>query len=284
MAGAKPKPKGVVRALNRLTPEQFTLVCSEIGYPEVTLPGSSQAARASALVEKMRGEADFAALVRAVNRVHPGVWRAAPVRGSITSVVYGALAFAIVLGIGGLALALILSGAEPAIESTPTLAATLAPTRTPIPTITYTPSPTSLPTETATPTPTATSTRGAAPAIATPAPTATSTALPVSIVYRPVELQKPAGGSRHYPGETVEFRWVLRDASLQADERYLMRFYLNGALVDSYLTPDPWRFYVVPDGATGELAWTVTVVKVDAAGGVIGPLSPESDPAIVIWQ
>jgi len=40
----------------------------------------------------------------------------------------------------------------------------------------------------------------------------------------------------------------------------------------------------VPDGATGELAWTVTVVKVDAAGGVIGPLSPESDPAIVIWQ
>ena len=283
MAGAKPKPKDVVRALNRLTPEQFALVCSEIGYPEVTLPGSTQAVKASALVEKVHGEADFAVLVRAVNRVNPGAWRAAPVRGSISSVVYGVLAFAVVFGIGGLVLALILSGAEPAAEPIPTPAETLAPTRTPIPTFTYTPSPTPVPTETATPTPTATSTRRAAPAILTQAPTATITA-PVSVVYREVEPQKPAGGSRYYAGETVEFRWILRDASIQADERYLMRFYLNGAVVDTYLTPDPWRYYVVPDGATGEFAWTVTVVKVDAAGNIIGPLSPESDPVIVIWQ
>jgi len=28
----------------------------------------------------------------------------------------------------------------------------------------------------------------------------------------------------------------------------------------------------------------VTVVKVDAAGNVIGPLSPESDPVTIVWQ
>jgi len=181
-------------------------------------------------------------------------------------------------------MALILSGVQPGAELIPAATATLAPTRTPIPTFTYTPSPTSLPTETATPTPTATSARRAASAVPAQAPTATSTAPPVSIVYGKVEPLKPPGGSRYYAGETVEFRWVLRDASIQADERYWMRLYLNGAVVDSYFTPDPWRYYAVPDGARGEFAWTVTVVKVDAAGNVIGPLSPESDPVTIVWQ
>ena len=64
MAGAsKPTPKDTVRALNRLTAEQFARVCSEIGYLEVTLPGDTQTAKASALVGKLRGEADFAVLV-----------------------------------------------------------------------------------------------------------------------------------------------------------------------------------------------------------------------------
>jgi len=285
MAGAsKPTPKDTVRALNRLTAEQFARVCSEIGYLEVTLPGDTQTAKASALVGKLRGEADFAVLVRAINRVNPGAWRAVPVRGSLSSAVYGVLAFAVVFGIGGLVMALILSGVQPGAELIPAATATLAPTRTPIPTFTYTPSPTSLPTETATPTPTATSARRAASAVPAQAPTATSTAPPVSIVYGKVEPLKPPGGSRYYAGETVEFRWVLRDASIQADERYWMRLYLNGAVVDSYLTPDPWRYYPVPDGAQGEFAWTVTVVKVDAAGNVIGPLSPESDPVTIVWQ
>src|SRR3990172_2109492 len=285
MAGAsKPTPKDTVRALNRLTAEQFARVCSEIGYLEVTLPGDTQTAKASALVGKLRGEADFAVLVRAINRVNPGAWRAVPVRGSLSSAVYGVLAFAVVFGIGGVGMALIFSGAQPGAELIPAATATLAPTRTPIPTFTYTPSPTSLPTETATPTPTATSARRAASAVPAQAPTATSTAPPVSIVYGKVEPLKPPGGSRYYAGETVEFRWVLRDASIQADERYWMRLYLNGAVVDSYFTPDPWRYYAVPDGARGEFAWTVTVVKVDAAGNVIGPLSPESDPVTIVWQ
>jgi len=285
MAGAsKPTPKDTVRALNRLTAEQFARVCSEIGYLEVTLPGDTQTAKASALVGKLRGEADFAVLVRAINRVNPGAWRAVPVRGSLSSAVYGVLAFAVVFGIGGLVMALILSGVQPGAELIPAATATLAPTRTPIPTFTYTPSPTSLPTVTATPTPTATSARRAASAVPAQAPTATSTAPPVSIVYGKVEPLKPPGGSRYYAGETVEFRWVLRDASIQADERYWMRLYLNGAVVDSYFTPDPWRYYAVPDGARGEFAWTVTVVKVDAAGNVIGPLSPESDPVTIVWQ
>jgi len=281
---SKPTPKDAARALNRLTPEQFARVCSEIGYPEVTLPGSTQTAKASALAGKLRGEADLAVLVRAINRVNPGAWRAVPARGSLSSAVYGVLAFAVVFGIGGLVMALILSGVEPGAELIPTATETRAPTRTPIPTFTYTPSPTSLPTATATPTPTATFARRAASAVPVQAPTATSTAPPVSIVYREVEPLKPPGGSRYYRGETVEFRWVLRDASIQVDERYLMRLYLNGAVVDSYLTPDPWRYYPVPDGAQGEFAWTVTVVKVDAAGNVIGPLSPESDPVTIVWQ
>jgi hypothetical protein len=285
MAGAsKPMLKDTVRALNRLTAEQFARVCSEIGYLEVTLPGNTQTAKASALVGKLRGEAELAALVRAINRVNPGAWRAVPVRGLLSSAVYGVLAFAVVFGIGGLAVALILSSVEPGAGPIPTATETPAPTRTPIPTFTYTPSPTSLPTEIATPTPTATSTRQAAPAATVQTPTATSTAPPVSIVYRKVEPLNPPRGSRHYPGATVEFRWVLRDASLQADERYWMRLYQNGVVVDSYLTPDSWRYYPVPGGAKGESAWTVTVVKLDSAGNVIGPLSPESDPVIVIWQ
>jgi len=283
-SASKPIPKDVLRALNRLTREQFARVCSEIGYPEVTLPGHTQAAKAAALVGKLQGEADFAVLVRGINRVNPGAWRAMPVRSSWSSAVYGVLAFAVVVGIGGLVMALILSGAEPAAEPVPTATETLAPTRTPIPTFTYTPSPTSFPTETVTPTPTATSTRRAASGGPAQAPTATSTAPPVSIVYGKVEPLKPPGGSRYYPGETVEFRWVLRDAAIQADERYLMRLYLSGAVVDSYLTPDAWRYYAAPSGATGEFAWTVTVVKVDAAGNVIGPLSPESDPVTIVWQ
>jgi hypothetical protein len=276
---SKPTPTDAARALNRLTPEQFARVCSEIGYPEVTLPGSTQTTKASALVGKLRGAADLAVLVRAINRVNPGAWRAVPVRGSLSTAVYGVLAFAVVFGIGGLVVALILSSVEPAAEPIPTATETLAPTRTPIPTFTYTPSPTLLPTETATPTPTATSTRRAAQA-----PTATSTVPPVSIVYREIEPLRPLRGSRFYSGDTVEFRWVLRDAALQADERYWMRLYQHGAVVDSYLTSDPWRFYPVPDGAKGEFAWTVTVVKMDSAGNIIGPLSPESDPVTVVWQ
>ena len=77
---------------------------------------------------------------------------------------------------------------------------------------------------------------------------------------------------------------ILQGEEVIADERYLMRLYQNGAVVDGYLTSDPWRYYPVPDGAKGEFAWTVTVVKVDPAGNVIGLLSPESDPVTIVWQ
>lgn len=229
MAGAStPTPQDAARALNRLTPDQFAQVCSEIGYPEVTLPGATQAARAAALVEKTKGRPDFAALVRAINRVDPQAWRAVPARAAVSSLVYGLIAFVALLGIGGLALVLILSGAESTAELPPTPTETLAPTRTPVPTLTYTPPPTSVPSDTPTSSATSTPTRDPALASATRRPTATDTVSPtplVSVIYPRVEPLRPHSGYSAYPGTTVEFRWILRDVTPAPDEQYLMRLY-----------------------------------------------------------
>jgi hypothetical protein len=282
MASAStPTPKDVARALHRLTADQFTQVCSEIGYPEVTLPGSTQAAKATALVERTQGGPDFVVLVRAVNRVDPNAWRSAPARRTISSFVYGLIAFFGLLLVGGLVLVLVLSGTESAAEISPTPTETLAPTRTPVPTITHTPSLTLEPSATLTPSLTATPSRAGPATTPTAGSTSTHTPTPpppVSIIYPAVEPQRPQSGTLALAGATVEFRWILRDFSIAADERYLMRLYAGDNVVDNYLTSDPWRFYPVPLGAIGDFTWTVTVVKVDDEGHVIGPLSPESDP------
>ena len=98
------------------------------------------------------------------------------------------------------------------------------------------------------------------------------------MIYVKVDLQKPASGYRANPGEEVVFRWLLRSAPIAADERYWMRIRTtDGAVVDNYLTSDPWRYYRVPSGAVGVFTWTVTVVKVDAANSILGAASPESD-------
>ena len=281
MAGRpRPTPADVERALKRLTPDQFSQVCSEIGRLEVTLPGATQAAKASALVAMTRGQSDFIVLVRAVNRVDPKVWRAAPARVALPSLVLSIGAFVVIVGIGVLALVVVLSGSEQAAQVIPTPTQTLAATRTPVPTFTHTPSPTPQPTATLTSSPTATATRAPVTrAAGGPAPSATPTPTPpVSITYPAVELQQPRSPYSAYPAEVVEFRWTFRGRTLTADERYWMRLYASdGSLADSYITSDSWRYYGVPSGATGSFTWTVTVVKIDAAGNVIGPLSPESD-------
>jgi len=280
MAGMpQPAPAEVERALKRLTADQFSRVCGEIGMPEVTLPGATQAAKAASLVALTQGHADFAALIRAIHRIDPNARRPVPAAPrALSSLVLSLGAFVVIIGLGALVLVFVLSGSEQAAQVVPTATATLAPTRTPVPTFTYTPTPTSLPTATFSPTPTETSTRAPRPtATFGPAPTATATPPPpVSIIYAAPELQLPRSGYRAYPSETVEFRWVLRGATLASDERYLMRLYsADGLLVDTYLTSDPWRYYAVPSGANGTFRWTVTMVRVDAAGNVIGPLSPE---------
>jgi len=287
MPGAR-APQEVERALKRLTPEQFSQVCGEVGILEVTLPGATQAARAAALVERTQGHTDFAALIRAINRIDPNAWHIAPARASISSAVYGLIALVAILGIGGLVLVLVLSGSEAATQVTPTPTDTLAPTRTPVPTFTHTPTHTPVPSDTGTPTRTPTPTRQASSVASTRAvpPTPVATPSPVvSIIYPQVELLQPSSDFRASPGETVEFRWILRSSTpIASDERYLMRLYLNTQVGDAYLTPDPWRFYPVPPGANGTFGWTVTVVKVDAAGDVIGALSPESGQRTVVWQ
>lgn len=273
-----PSPKDVESALKRLPADQFSQVCSEIGMLEVTLPGGAQAAKAAALVAMTWGRSDFTALVRAINRVNPKIWLSAPARAGFSSLILSVVSVAAILGIGGLVLALIFSGSEQAAKVVPTPTQTLAATRTPVPTFTHTPSPTSLPTRTVTPTPTArpTPVPRATPTFG-PAPTATAPPPLVAIIYPKVELQRPRSGSVAHPTDTVEFRWLLRGASIARDERFLMRLYQNGIVVDSYVSSDPWRFDTVPSGRAGEFTWTVTVVKVDAANNAIGPLSPESD-------
>lgn len=289
MAGIpQPTPAEVERALKRLTADQFNLVCGEIGMLEVTLPGATQAAKAASLVAITAGHTDFAALVRALHRIDPNAWRpvsAAP--RALSSWVFSMGVFIVIIGLGALVLLLVLSGSEQAAQIVPTATATLRPTRTPVPTFTYTPTSTSLPTATFSPIPTQTRTRAPRPtATFGPAPTATATPPPpVSIVYSAPELQLPRSGYRAYPSETVEFRWVLRGVTLGPDERYWMRLYsADGLLVDTYLTSDPWRYYSVPSGANGTFKWTVTVVKVDAAGNVIGPLSAEGGGSVLNVQ
>ncbi len=281
-----PTPKEVEHALRRLTADQFAQVCGEIGILPVSLPGSTQAAQAAALVGETQGHPDFIALVRAINRADPKVWRAVPARGAWLSLVAGIGAFVAIIGIGGLVLALILSGSEQAAQVAPTPTRTPAPTRTPVPTFTYTPSPTTAPTQTPTSTRTPAPTRN--PALVTPTgtPEPTDTASPpVSTVYPKAELQRPPSGASFHPAAEVEFRWLLRSGPIALDERFLMRLYFaDGRVADSYLTADPWRFYVVPAGANGSFRWTVTVVKVNSANQVIGALSPESDAWAIILQ
>lgn len=288
---ATPTPKDVERALKRLTADQFAQVCSEIGILEVTLPGSTQAAKADALVARVQGHPDFAALVRAIHRIDPRVWSVAPKALPISSLAYGIFSFVAVVGLGGLVLLLVLSGADQAAQVTPTPTATLAPTRTPVPTFTHTPSVTPAPSETPTPTITPSPTRDPSrlASTATPNPTDSPVEPPtpvVSIIYPKIELQRPPSRHRAYPDETVEFRWLLRDGPLAANERYLMRTYFeNGRLAESFLTADPWRFAVGgPSNAIGVFTWTVTVVRVDAAGNVAALLSPESDAWVISWQ
>jgi hypothetical protein len=285
MAGTPaPSPAEVERALKRLTAGQFSQVCSEIGLLEVTLPGASQAAKASALVAMTRGRSDFTALVRAINRVDPKIWRVIPARSSVSSLVYGVIGFVVIAGIGVLVLVVVLSGGEQALQAPPTPTQTLAPTRTSVPTFTHTPTSTPLPTNTPTPTPTEIPTR-APRATALSGPTATLTSTPpppVSIIYPAAQSQQPRSGYQAYPSETVEFRWLLRGVTLASDERYWMRLYTaDGSIADNYLTSDTWRYYAVPSGATGSFTWTVTVVKVDTAGSLIGSLSPEGDPWVL---
>ena len=280
MAGTpQPAPADVERALKRLTPDQFSRVCSDIGLLEVTLPGATQAAKSSALVAMTQGHSDFAALVRAINRLEPKAWRAAPARSALPALALSIGAFVVIVGLGVLALVIVLSGSEQAAQASPTPTQTLAPTRTPVPTFTHTPSPSPLPSATLTPLPSATPTRAVATVSAGgPAATHTPTPPPVAIIYRALELQQPRSGYRAYLSETVEFRWLFRSGTLAPDEQYWMRMYApDGLLVDSYVTPDSWRYYGVPSGSSGSFGWTVTVVKVDGAGNVVGPLSPESD-------
>ena len=281
-AAPTPTPQEVVRALKRLTADRFSQVCSDIGILEVTLPGYTQVAKAAALVAQTQGRTDFAALVRAINRIDPKVWSAIPTRPSLRPVIYGLGAFGAIVVIGGLVLVLILSGSQ-ASQPTPTPTRTRAPTRTSVPTFTHTPPPTATPTPTSTSVPTPRPTSTPAPVVATksagPRATASVTASPpVAIVYAKVDLQKPVSGYRANPGEEVVFRWFLRGASIAQDERYWMRIRTpDGAVVDNYLTSDPWRYYSVPSGAVGAFTWTATVVKVDAANNIIGAASPESD-------
>jgi len=245
----------------------------------------------SSLVARTQGHTDFSVLVRAINRIDPNAWAAVgPVRVSISSAaMMGAFARAVALigfvGIGGLVLALVLSSPEAAAQPTATPTQTSAPTRTPVPTFTHTPTNTPIPS--ATPTPSKTPRPTNPPATVGPSqpPTDTPAPTPVtSIIYPAVEPLRPPSNQRSYPGEMVEFRWILRGAAIAADERYLMRLYLGSQVVDTYVTSDPWRYYPVPSGANGTFGWTVQVVKVDVAGNLISTLSPESGQRMLVLQ
>lgn len=289
-ATTKPMPRDVERALNRLTPEQFAYVCAEIGILEITLPGHNQAQKAAALVARTKGQPDYSALIRSINRINPQAWRAPMVRVNVlSSNMISLLAFIVVLVAGGAVLATVLDNSEPPPPPTDTPTATLPATRTPIPTFTHTPTITPIPSDTFTPTPTETPTdEPTTPVTRAPSATPSDTLVPAPVLvikYPPVELHSPPDGYTAGATESVEFTWILRDGPLAADERYYVRVYdLSGGLADGYLTSDPWRFSTgAPSGVTGNYHWTVTVVRLDAEGHISLYLTEESGSREINW-
>ncbi len=81
-------------------------------------------------------------------------------------------------------------------------------------------------------------------------------------------------------------RWIVPGLTeLNPDERYRVRLRLDQQVVYDYLTANNWYDRSgAPNGAPGTYNWSVTIVKVDDAGNVIGVLSPESERWNIIWQ
>ena len=170
-------------------------------------------------------------------------------------------------------------------------------TPTPVtPTVTDTPEPTATPNVNATltatyapsltPTPRATPTRTPRPTSnATSTPTPTPTPI-VALIYSRVLLRAPTSNSTVDPTVKVQMTWLLPNVpELRSDERFRLHVWQDQKVIFEKLTSDSWYdWYGGPNGELGTFQWSVSVVRVDDVGEVLGLLSPESETWNITWK
>ena len=121
--------------------------------------------------------------------------------------------------------------------------------------------------------------------------TRTSTPTPqptpvVRIVYPAAILNRPASGTTVDSTKAFQMRWIVPGlAELNPDERYRLRLRQDQQVVLDRVTANNWWDWGgAPNGAPGTYNWSVAVVKVDDAGNVVGVISPESERWTITWQ
>ncbi|CAG0933963.1 hypothetical protein TFLX_03295 [Thermoflexales bacterium] len=304
-----PDLKKIEQTLKRMTPEQFSAVCGELGLVEDLL-GQTRDEQIKTLLGLA---SNLNRVTRAVRHVWPEAFTPAPVkpRREINLSIgpaLGLLALIAIIMVGVLIVnsainansaeivdyrvtsspvptQVVLIGLRTAtFTPTPTNTPTRTPTNTPdIPgTLTATYAPTATPTRTPTRTPraTITGTRVTRTTTHTPQPTPS-----VRIVYPAPLLNKPASGTIVEAGKVVQMRWIVPGLSgLNPDERYRLRLRQEQQVVFERLTANNWwDLGGAPNGTPGTYNWSVVVVKVDEAGEVVGVISPESERWTVTW-
>jgi hypothetical protein len=304
-----PDLKKIEQTLKRMTPEQFSAVCAELGLVEDLL-GKSRDEQIKTLLGL--SSSNLNRVARAVRHVWPEAFEPPPAksRREFTLPIGQMLGFMALLGIIGAGIwivnnainadsaeivdyrvtsspvptqAVLIGLRTATFTATPTQTFTRTPTNTPdIPgTLTATYAPTATPTRTPTRTPRATITGTRVTRTATPPP------LPVvRILYPAVILNKPASGTTMDSAKTFQMAWIVPGlTSLNSDERYRLRLRQEQQVVLDHVTANNWWDWGgAPNGVPGTYNWSVVVAKVDDAGNVIGVISPESERWTITWQ
>lgn len=305
-----PDLKKIEQTLRRLTPEQFSAVCAELGLVEDLL-GKTRDEQITTLISM---SSNLNREARAIRHVWPEAFEPQPARprrelrlpiGPVLGLI--ALITIIAAGIWIVSSALNANSGEIVdyrVTASPiptqaiiiglrTATFTLTPTHTPTRTPTHTPdipgtltatyAPTATPTRTPTRTPRATITGTRVTWTATPTPQPTPV---VRLVYPAVLLSKPASSTTVESAKTFQMRWIVPGLNdLNPDERYRLRMRQDQQVVLDLVTANNWWDWGgAPNGVPGTYNWAVAVVKVDEANNVIGVISPESERWTITWQ
>lgn len=308
-----PDSKKIEHVLKRLTPEQFSAVCAELGMIESEL-GDDRNRQLHTLIDARRSNLNR--LVRAIKHVLPTVFDAPPIKpkrefkfspGAILGSLIGLIGLVAIIAAAAL---ILINAINPPTSAVVDFRPTLAPvatqalllartsTFTPTPTDTPTRTPTNTPdydaTLTATYAPTATSTRTPTK---TPKPTSTgkaptATVMPTAIaaptlapIYGRVMPIKPPSNTVVEPGKPIELRWFIPGVpELNPNERFRVRLYQDQRVVFERLSSNNWYNDGAPNGQVGTYQWSAAVVKVDNGGNMIGVIGPESERWTITWQ
>jgi len=302
-----PDLRRIEHVIKRMSPEQFSALCAELGLIENEL-GVKRAEQLHALIDSQRGNPNR--LLRAIKHVWPTAFDAPPPKPKrqikITpGPILGVLALLAIIAVAAFViLSAINAGSGEVVDFRPTVtpivtqALMLArtPTYTPTPTDTPTPTATSTPdfdatltaTYAPTKTPTRTPTRTPRPTSTGSAPTATPTVTPaptLAPIYARVNLRRPASNSTITP-DNAQMQWIVPGVSeLKADERYRLRVWQDQRVAFEVLLANNWYDWGgAPNGQPGTYEWSVAVVRVDANSNAVGILGPESERWTVTWQ